>query len=134
MKEPERNDLLEDLLPTQGAPELAAILAGVRRDRAARARRRTWGIAGAVTLGLALALFWQNAREPEPEPKVRAPMAAAMHPAAGAPPSDREIPAIPRLTDQELLASINHPSAIVTLPDGRKSLLVLMPPRAGRRQ
>jgi|GEM_PF-5447100 len=125
----DRQPLLNDLLPTDRAPGIDSILAGLRRDRATRsAQRSAAGILAATLLFLVTAVL---ATRPDSFAKnlpgnlvaaAQATQSTFLNPAPFT-----ETPEVHRLTDDELQAAIAGPSAIVTLPDGRKSLLVLVP-------
>ncbi len=125
MKKNESHNLLEALLPVDAAPGFDAVLAQLRQERQARASRRQAASILATTVAclFAVALVTRPGQSgPGPSTNL----------AATPPPSS--LPEIRRLSDAELQDSIAQPSAIVTLPDGRKSLLVLMPVKARLRR
>jgi hypothetical protein len=117
---PDREDLLDDLLPVGNAPAFDSVLARLRRDHANRRRRH---IAATTILVLAAALavtFLHPWKTPRP-----ATIAQSL-------PSPVPTPRIERLSDDQLLGAVNRPAALITLPDGRQTLLVLVP--GGARQ
>jgi hypothetical protein len=116
MKTKQRHELLEELLPADAAPGFDTVLAYLRHEHQARANRRRAVTILAATMACLAAVVLAT-RPSETKPVVSL--------AAG--PLPPTIPEIRRISDDELQASIDRPSAIVTLPDGRKSLLVLMP-------
>ena len=122
MKTNEHQELLEDLLPVRGAPEMETMLAAVRADRTARASRRAAGGIVAATVACLLAGVLMM-RPGVAEERGRIAVVAEVPSATVV-----EAPKIQRISDEELQESIAGPSAIITRPDGSKSLLVLMPP------
>lgn len=117
MKNSEREELLEDLLePRGGGLSVEQMLGAIRRERAAR-RSRLGFAAGAAILA-AWWFFGGESGNSSQGPRKQGEVAAVSVP----PPLE-----IRRMTDEELLESIDAPAALVTLPDGRKTLLVLQP-------
>jgi hypothetical protein len=119
MKNHEHEDLLEELYPVGREAPVEAVLSQLRRDRTARKRQRR-ALAGAAAILTVVAIVGAMLR-PQPEPS-QLPVIAAI-PVA-------KPPQIERISDEQLLTALGRPAALVTLPDGRQSLLVLVRPSA----
>ena len=120
MKPEDRKELLEDLYPNGGGPPVEGVLARLRRDRAARGRRKLATVAGTALfiVGATVTALWESPPEVV-TPQVQ--VAAVQTPET-----------VERISDEELLAAMGRPAALVTLPDGRQSVLYLDP--VARRQ
>lgn len=104
-------ELLDELYPAGQGPALDGVLARVRAARASRRRRRSAVAALAIVAATALAVFWPGPREDvavETTPKAQT---------------------VERISDEQLLATVGGPSALVTLPDGRQAVMMLVPGR-----
>jgi ferric-dicitrate binding protein FerR (iron transport regulator) len=104
-------ELLDELYPAGGGPALDDVLARVRAERASRRRRRSAVGAMAIVAATALAVFW-----PRPQEEV----AVVSTPKAQT---------VERISDEQLLAMVGGPAALVTLPDGRQAVMMLVPGR-----
>jgi hypothetical protein len=117
MNHDDRQELLDELYPPGGGPPVESVLARLREDRAARKRRRRAATAVAVMVAVAaLAVFWRGPKEVAP----RASLAVAAQPKAES---------FERISDEQLLAAVGGPAALVTLPDGRQRVMMLVPAR-----
>ena len=136
----ELRELLEDVLLPEDADEgasLRVVLDLIRSAREARLRRRrrvASGIAGVAIIGC-LALFASPRSRIEPAPDVARIVRAADQPVSR-PAEPITPPSIQRVDDDGMLAMLDdRPTAIVSWPDGRRSLLMLAEqPRAKRSQ
>jgi len=113
---PEKQQLLDDLLPNDGR-QAATLLAGARILRRRR-HRRAAARGLALLLALVLSGLWFE-RGNSPQRHAPAPTVAAMAPERAEPHS---------LTDDELLALFpNTPVGLATLSDGKKRLIFPRP-------
>ncbi len=131
MNKEHKEEILNDLLPAAAGPGADEIVTALRRDRVARQRRKT-GALTVVALGC-IAAFVASLPKKETSAPVAPPLPAQTVVVSAPVTVPQQSLQVERINDEQLLAALGRPAAMVTLPDGRKSLMVILPRQAARR-